>query len=184
MFLKDGVIVSTIGRSAKDKEVTSATKKGKYTSFPIVVLVDQYSASASEIVSGALQDNKRALIVGERTFGKGSFQEGDIWNLNAKVALFETKGFYYLPSGFSPQKMGLSPDLSVESANSGSREEGQYWNSLDLSQKESEPVPSGLPFETCQSMDQLAGNPEDPEITKAQQALSCWGVAQVSGGWR
>ena len=149
-----------------------------------VVLVNRGTASASEILAGALREYNQALLVGERTFGKGSFQEGDVWNLNPKLALFETKGFYYLPSGFSPQKMGLSPDLSVESANSGSREEGQYWNSLDLSQKETEPVPPGLPFETCQSMDQLAGNPEDPEITKAQQALSCWGVAQVSGGWR
>lgn len=149
-----------------------------------VVLVNRGTASASEILAGALREYNKAILVGERTFGKGSFQEGDIWNLNSRIALFETKGFYYLPSGFSPQKMGLSPDLSVESANSGSREDGQYWNSLDLTQKETEPVPSGLPFETCQPMDQLAGNPEDPEITKAQQALSCWGVAQASGGWR
>jgi carboxyl-terminal processing protease len=147
-------------------------------------LVNRGTASAAEIVAGVLREYNRALLIGEKTFGKGSFQEGDIWKLNPKLALFETKGFYYLPSGFSPQKMGLSPDLSVESANSGSREEGQYWNSLNLSQKETEPNLPGLPFETCQSMDQLNGNPEDPEITKAQQALSCWGVAQVSGGWR
>jgi carboxyl-terminal processing protease len=149
-----------------------------------VVLVNRGTASAAEILAGALREYNRAILVGERTFGKGSFQEGDIWSLNSKIALFETKGFYYLPSGFSPQKIGLSPDLSVESANSGSREDGQYWNSLDLSQKESEPVLNGLPFESCQSMGQLAGNPEDPEITKAQQAFNCWGVAQVSGGWR
>jgi carboxyl-terminal processing protease len=149
-----------------------------------VVLINRGTASASEILAGALREYNQSPLIGERTFGKGSFQEGDVWNLNSKLALFETKGFYYLPSGFSPQKMGLSPDLSVESANSGSREEGQYWNSLDLSQKETEPKTIGLPFETCQSMDQLTGTPEDPEITKAQQALSCWGVAQVSGGWR
>ncbi len=160
--------------SEEDKAFTGRT----------VVLINRGTASASEILAGALREYNRAILVGERTFGKGSFQEGDVWKLNPRLALFETKGFYYLPSGFSPQKLGLSPDLSVESANSGSREEGQYWNSLDLSQTETEPQPSGLSFETCHSMDQLAGNPEDPEITKAQQALSCWGVAQVSGGWR
>lgn len=150
----------------------------------IVVLVNRGTASAAEILAGVLREYDKAILVGERTFGKGSFQEGDIWNLNSKIALFETKGFYYLPSGFSPQKTGLSPDLSVESANSGSREEGLYWNSLDLAQTQNPKVPSGLPFESCQSIDQLTGNPEDPEILKAQQALSCWGVAQVSGGWR
>ncbi len=146
-----------------------------------VVLVNRGTASASEILAGALREYNKAILVGERTFGKGSFQEGDIWNLNSRLALFETKGFYYLPSGFSPQKMGITPDLSVESSNSGSREEGQYWNSLDLAQQENEPALSVLPFETCQNMDQLAANPEDPEISKAQQALSCWGIAQVSG---
>lgn len=153
-----------------------------------VVLINRGTASASEILAGVLREYNQAILVGERTFGKGSFQEGDIWNLNSKIALFETKGFYYLPSGFSPQKMGLSPDLSVESANSGSREEGQYWNSLDLSQKEAEPalgsIVTGLSFEACQPSDPLAGTPEDPEITKAQQALSCWGVAQASGEYR
>lgn len=149
-----------------------------------MVLVNRGTASASEILAGALREYNKAFLIGERTFGKGSFQEGDIWKLNPRLALFETQGFYYLPSGFSPQKVGLSPDLSVESANSGSREEGQYWNSLNLSQNKTEPVHTGLPFEACQSVDQQTGNLEDPEMTKAQQALSCWGVAQLPGGWR
>ena len=112
MFLKDGVIVSTVGRNAKDKEVTSATKKGKYTSFPIVVLVDQYSASASEIVSGALQDNKRALIVGERTFGKGSVQS--IVKLQDGSGLKLTVARYYTPSGISIQAEGIKPDVEID----------------------------------------------------------------------
>jgi carboxyl-terminal processing protease len=112
MFLKDGVIVSTIGRTAKDKEVTSATKKGKYTGFPIVVLVDQYSASASEIVSGALQDNKRALIVGEKTFGKGSVQS--IVKLQDGSGLKLTVARYYTPRGVSIQAEGIKPDVEIE----------------------------------------------------------------------
>jgi carboxyl-terminal processing protease len=112
LFLREGVIVSTVGRSQKDKEVTSASKKGKYTDFPIVVLVDQYSASASEIVSGALQDNKRALIVGERTFGKGSVQS--IIKLQDGSGLKLTVARYFTPRGISIQAEGITPDIEIE----------------------------------------------------------------------
>lgn len=112
MFLKDGVIVSTIGRNAKDKEVTSATKKGLYTEAPLVILVNEYTASASEIVSGALQDNKRALIVGSRTFGKGSVQS--VIKLGDGSGLKLTVARYYTPSGVSIQAEGIKPDIEIE----------------------------------------------------------------------
>lgn len=112
LFIKEGVIVSTVGRNKKEKELTSASKKAKYTDFPIVVLVDQYSASASEIVSGALQDNKRALIVGERTFGKGSVQS--IIRLQDGSGLKLTVARYYTPSGISIQAEGIKPDIEIE----------------------------------------------------------------------
>ncbi len=166
----------------KEKNESYISDEEKVYAGRIVVLVNRGTASASEILAGALREYNQAILVGEKTFGKGSFQEGDLWSLNPRVALFETKGFYYLASGFSPQKIGLSPDLSVESPNGGSREAGQYWNSLELSQTEAEPMPPGLPFESCSSVDQISGNPDDPEMIKAQQALNCWGVAQVSGG--
>lgn len=112
MFLKEGTIVSTIGRSKKDKEVAVATKTGKYTDFPIVILVNEYTASASEIVSGALQDNKRALIVGERTFGKGSVQS--VVKLGDGSGLKLTVARYYTPSGVSIQAEGIHPDINID----------------------------------------------------------------------
>ena len=112
MFLKEGAIVSTIGRNKAEKEVAMATKKGKYTDIPIVILVNEYTASASEIVSGALQDNKRALIVGQRTFGKGSVQS--VIKLGDGSGLKLTVARYYTPSGVSIQAEGIHPDIEIE----------------------------------------------------------------------
>lgn len=112
LFLKNGVIVSTIGRNKNEKEVASATGKAKYTDFPIIVLVNEFTASASEIVSGALQDNKRALIVGERTFGKGSVQS--VVKLGDGSGLKITVARYYTPSGISIQADGIHPDIEIQ----------------------------------------------------------------------
>jgi carboxyl-terminal processing protease len=116
MFLKEGAIVSTVGRNQKEKEITMATKKGKYTGFPVVILVDQYSASASEIVSGALQDNKRAMIVGEKTFGKGSVQS--VIKLQDGSGLKLTVARYFTPRGISIQAEGITPDIEIEEIDS------------------------------------------------------------------
>lgn len=112
MFLKEGVIVSTIGRNKNDKEVATASRKGRFTEFPLVILVNEYTASASEIVSGALQDNKRALIVGQRTFGKGSVQS--VIKLGDGSGLKLTVARYYTPSGISIQAEGIHPDIEIE----------------------------------------------------------------------
>ncbi|MBL7555919.1 MAG: S41 family peptidase [Bdellovibrionaceae bacterium] len=112
LFISDGVIVSTIGRNKKEKELSVASKKAKFKDCPLIVLVNEYSASASEIVSGALQDNKRALIVGERTFGKGSVQS--IVKLPDGSGLKLTVARYYTPKGVSIQAEGIKPDIEIE----------------------------------------------------------------------
>lgn len=112
LFLKDGIIVSTIGRDPKNKEVSLASKKGPYPDVPIVVLINEFSASASEIVSGALQDNKRAVIVGERSFGKGSVQS--VIKLGDGSGLKLTIARYYTPNGTSIQSEGIHPDIEIE----------------------------------------------------------------------
>lgn len=116
MFLKEGVIVSTIARDPKNKDVTTASKKAQYADVPIVILINEYSASASEIVAGALQDNKRALIVGERSFGKGSVQS--VIKLGDGSGLKLTVARYYTPSGTSIQSEGIKPDIEIEDVNS------------------------------------------------------------------
>lgn len=116
LFLKDGTIVSTIGRDPKSKEVLSASKKAPYPDVPIVILINEYSASASEIVSGALQDNKRAIIAGERSFGKGSVQS--VIKLADGGGLKLTVARYYTPSGKSIQSEGIKPDIDIEEVDS------------------------------------------------------------------
>lgn len=111
-FLNDGKIVYTEGRVEDAKMEYNANAGDELDGAPIVVLVNQGSASASEIVSGALQDHKRAIIVGQKTFGKGSVQT--VLPLDEKTALKLTTARYFTPSGRSIQAEGIKPDIEVK----------------------------------------------------------------------
>ncbi len=111
LFVDNGVIVSQRGRNANENSEYKADKNNTVTKLPLAVLVNGGSASASEIVSGALQDLKRAIVVGENTFGKGSVQV--IMPIDDKEALRLTIARYYLPSGRTIQAIGVTPDVIV-----------------------------------------------------------------------
>ena len=111
-FLDDGEIVSTKGRKKRENRKFFAKKGDRINGKPLIVLINNGSASASEIVAGALQDQKRAILLGEATYGKGSVQS--IIPLRNRGAIRLTISKYYLPSGKSISEIGVSPDITIE----------------------------------------------------------------------
>jgi carboxyl-terminal processing protease len=112
LFLESGMIVYTEGRIEAQRQKYFAQKDGTWLDFPIVVLVNGGSASASEIVAGALQDHKRAVVLGTKTFGKGSVQT--ILPLDDSSALRLTTARYFTPNGRSIQATGIVPDILLD----------------------------------------------------------------------
>ena len=144
-FLERGEIVSTRGRE-KEKAQRYNAESGDITDgLPLVVLINGGSASASEIVAGALHDHNRAILIGERTFGKGSVQT--IQRIPGHGAIRLTIARYYTPSGISIQAKGIEPDIIVPLAKieaidtSGRRREADLDGALDRSEEKSEKEP-------------------------------------------
>jgi len=130
MFVQEGAIVSQKGKIPEENLVYNATSSNTDIKTPLVILVNGGSASASEIVSGALQDHKRAVVVGQKTFGKGSVQV--VMPISQDEALRLTIARYYLPSGRTIQAVGVTPDVEVSYGEIKKAEEGISIKERDL----------------------------------------------------
>lgn len=151
---------------------------------PVAVLINSGSASAAEIVAGVLKDQGRATLVGERTFGKGSFQDGRVWSKNSKIAVFQTEGLYYFASGWTPQLVGIQPDIEVAYNNiENQREEDLYFRPILptdawggpqsiswLLERQCESL--GLPTFRSGGMNMA----DDTQLQRAEAWLSCGGA--------
>ena len=168
IFLSQGEIVSTRGRFDREGSRYNAIKRDLTDGLPLVVLINQGSASASEIVAGALQDHKRAIIMGTKSFGKGSVQT--IIPSGEDVALKLTTAKYYTPLGRSIQKTGIDPDILVEQAeltrieNENRRKESDLRGAIDNDQKKDAD-------ESQNEKDQKSNDNNDPEDYQLSRAF-------------
>lgn len=129
LFVGDKKIYDLVYFNKRFKKETFFSEQDAVYFGPLVVLINRSTASSAEILAGVIQHYGRGPLVGERTFGKGSFQEGEEWPRNKKLLYFQTKGTFHLPSGRSPQLLGIVPDVEIaESMSSASmREEELYF---------------------------------------------------------
>jgi carboxyl-terminal processing protease len=176
-FLVSGMIVSIEGRNKEQKMKFTAHREGTVENYPIVILVNGGSASGSEILAGALQDHRRALILGTRTFGKGSVQT--IFPLKDGSGLKLTTARYYTPSGKSIQAMGITPNIIVPYSD-GSKPELQkqpplpmekdlerHLETVEPAKEEKEPKPK-------EEDERIP----DSQLERALQILKSWEIFQ------
>jgi carboxyl-terminal processing protease len=182
LFLDSGLIVSTKGRNESQNMEVPANRNEKPRNYPIIVLVNGGSASAAEIVAGALQDNKKALVLGTKTFGKGSVQT--ILPLSDGSGLRLTTAKYYTPSGKSIQLSGITPDIRVEFVPPVEKQEKEKLRFL-----REEDLKGHIPNETEEELDKKkTGEDEekdervkillekDNQVRHALQLLQTWNI--------
>ena len=188
-FLNEGLIVYTGGRLKSQDMRFEAHMNTKPHAYPIVVLVNEGSASAAEIVAGALQDHKRAVVVGVKTFGKGSVQT--VMPLRNGAALRLTTALYYTPSGRSIQAKGIEPDIVVERVLPG-RIEGDRHGSKAIREEDLKNHMDGGEEEvsdTKPDSDQRSTIKEelarDNQLTRALDVLKSWEIlSQMKYGYQ
>ena len=189
LFLDSGIVVSTKGRNASQNMEVSAHKNKESRDYPIIVLVNGGSASAAEIVAGALQDNKRALILGTRTFGKGSVQT--ILPLSDGSGLRLTTAKYYTPNGKSIQLSGIDPDIHLEfilPTDDKEKEKPHFFREEDL--KRHMPRETGEEEETKREVGDKETEEKvkillerDNQVRHALQLLQTWNIfSQINTG--
>ena len=190
LFLDQGLIVSTKGRDLSQNMEVSAHPDQPKRDYPMIVLVNEGSASASEIVAGALQDNKRALVLGTKTFGKGSVQT--ILPLSDGSGLRLTTARYYTPSGNSIQLTGIIPDIElafVLPTQKGENGRPHFLREKDLkghmdneeSQEEAEEKKTGGDEEIDERAEELVKR--DNQVRQALQLLQGWNLfSEIKAG--
>ncbi len=173
MFVEKGIIVSQKGRVADENIVYDASGKAQYKGIPMSVLINGGSASASEIVSGSLQDNKRAVIVGEKSFGKGSVQV--ILPIDKTDAIRLTIARYYLPSGRTIQAVGVTPDVVVAAASIKEHQNDEFGvKEADLKQH----LEGELEKLEKEKASEKTQNTEKTTKTKKEEAMSDENIAK------
>jgi carboxyl-terminal processing protease len=177
LFLDSGVLVYTEGRIDNQQQKFFAHKLNSGVEFPMIVLVNGGSASASEIVAGALQDHRRALVLGTQTFGKGSVQT--ILPIDGDAAIRLTTARYYPPNGRSIQATGITPDIIMEPSNvrveAHNQPEGIRERNLPRHLEGNESIENGEEEQPSISDSESEGQP-DAQLDRALELLKSWNV--------